>query len=75
MPAKKKPVAHPFRKGEHAKVIRLPEGNVVDTGMVCEVAPMEVVFVNILGTRFAFKRKGDRWIEWHKDHYQLLPSP
>lgn len=66
--------AHVFQVGDKAQVIDNRDGRVVDTGEVTKVAPMSIVFYSPkVNFAWAYKRKGERWIELAKDHYELQP--
>ena len=64
---------YPFQVGEKAKVM---EGNrCVGEGTITKVTPMLVVFFEPKANfSFAYKRKGDKWIEMRKDHFELVPA-
>ena len=64
---------HKFQVGDKAKVM---EGNkCVDEGHITKVTPMHVVFHSPkVNFSWAYKRKGDKWIELQKDHFELIPT-
>lgn len=64
----------PYRFKEKEPAIVVRGDKVVDEGFVYNVGQTKVFFFNQSGHFFTFKRKGDRWIEFKKDHYELKPK-
>lgn len=76
MPSKSKD-AHVFKVGDNA-VVRHGH-RLVNAGKIVQVAPMNVVFEGSTHGgalhRWAFKRKGTRWVERKRDCNELEPTP
>jgi hypothetical protein len=78
MPSKSK-AAHVFKVGDPAIVCDARRHLIVNAGTIVQVTAVRVVFegpTNDSGTRrWIYKRKGTRWVEMKKDHFELEPTP
>jgi len=73
--------AHLFKVGDRAIVLDVRSGKLVNTGFVVKVTATHIVFEGPTNepeamptSRWAYRRKGTRWVEMKKDHYELEPS-
>lgn len=78
MPAKNKS-AHVFKVGDPARVRDVPFGKIVNSGVIVKVTATRVVFEGPTSAPerprrwWVYKRKGTRWVEQKKDHFELEP--
>jgi hypothetical protein len=79
MPSKSKE-AHLFNVGDPAIVRDVKTGFVMNNGVIQRVTAMRVIFEGPtncppLTGRWAYRRKGTRWVQMKKDRYELEPAP
>lgn len=76
MPSKSKE-AHAFKVGDPAVVRDARDNKIVNTGVIAKVTGVRVVFEGPTSApesriyRWVYKRKGTRWVELKKDHFEL----
>lgn len=70
---------YPFRVGDAACVRDIRSGRIVDNGLVDQVLPGKIWFktLNCSGESmqrkfFAYRRKGQFWVEFKRDHFHLV---